>query len=423
MSTQLSKSSSSPHILFLLTQSLESPGGGGRFFPIAKALTKKGVPVTLIALHHDYKNLKQKQFVKEGVTVKYVGQMHVHKSANGKTYFKPWQLIWITAIATIKLTLAALQTPCDIVQICKAQPMNGISAWVLYILKRKPIFLDGDDLEAVNNRFSNQWQQKIVAWFENWIPSFVDGITVNSNFIKNHFIALGYPDEQIRFVPNGVDRECFDIISNPDFDQEITRLRQSLNLESNFHIITYVGSLSLVCHAVDLLLEAFVLVRKHIPNAVLLIVGAGENYTELTKLANQLDISDAAYFTGYISQNNIPYYYSLADVTVDPHRNTLASESSFPLKLVESIACGIPCVTTDIGDRKEMVGSSGMAVKPDDVHALAQGILQILTNKKLADEMKQESTKIREKIWWDTKVTTFINLYSTVTNHKNAPTL
>lgn len=421
MSTCLSKNSSLPHILFLLTQSLESPGGGGRFFPIAKALTNKGFPVTLIALHHDYKNLRQKQFIKDGVNVKYVGQMHVHKSANGKTYFKPWQLIWITAISTIRLTLAALQTPVDIVQICKPQPMNGLAAWVVHVLKAKPVFLDSDDLEAINNRFSGHWQQKIVAWFENWIPSFIKGLTVNTRYIANHYTQLGFPNDQIHFVPNGVDRERFEIVNHSDVDQRTTEIRQSLQLDSNIPLVLYVGSISLVSHAIDLLLEAFVLVKEEVQNAKLLVVGAGEDLDGLKALAHQLGIIDSVIFTGRIAMEKIPYYFCTGNVSVDPLRNTIAAESSFSLKLVESLASGIPCVTTDIGDRKETIEGGGIAVKPDNAQALASGISKILTNNELANEMKQESVKIREKIWWDTKVTTFINLYSTAIN-KNAPT-
>ena len=422
MSTHSLKNNSFPHILFLLTQSLESPGGGGRFFPIAKALTKRGFSITLITLHHDYKNLKQRQFVKDGVTIKYVGQMHVHKSADGKTYFKPWLLIWITAVATIKLTFAALQTPADIVQICKPQPMNGLAAWVVHILKAKPVFLDSDDLEAINNRFSGRWQQKIVTWFENWIPSFIKGLTVNTRYIANHYIQLGFPKDQVHFVPNGVDRERFEIVNRSDINQITTNIRQSLQLDSNIPIIIYVGSISLVSHAIDLLLEAFVLVKEEIQSAKLLIVGAGEDLDGLKELTRQLGIIDSVIFTGRIAIDEIPYYFCTGDVSIDPLRNTIAAESSFSLKLVESLASGVPCVTTDIGDRKEMVEGGGIAVKPDDAQALASGISEVLTNNQLADEMKQESVKLRKKIWWDTKVTTFINLYSTVTNHNNAST-
>ncbi len=399
-------------IVFLATHSLESPGGGGRFYPLAKALVNKGHQVTMITLHHDYANVEQKQFVQGGVVIKYVGQMHVHKTAEGKTYFKPWKLLWVTAVSTIRLTWATLRTPCDVVQICKAQPMNGAAAWIVHLLKRKPVYLDSDDLEAVNNRFSGRWQQKIVAWFENWIPSFVEGITVNTSFIKKHYADLGYPIERIVSVPNGVDRERFDVVNKPGFAKEVQELRQTLQIGADTPVVTYVGSISLVSHAVDLLLEAFVDVRRRIPDAMLLLVGSGEDLAGLQRLAAQLGVINAVRFTGRVSMDKIPYYFRLGRASVDPLRNTAAAESSFSLKLAESLASGVPCVTTDIGDRKSLVGQAGIAVPPGEAPALAHGIITVLSYPDIAQKLCQAAWQMRGQLWWDTRVDIYLRLYS-----------
>src|SRR5690606_34375461 len=170
-------------ITFLLTQSLESPSGGGRYFPLAKALVGQGHRVTIFALHHNYHELERRRFVRDGVTVEYVGQMHVLKANNRKTYFHPLAMIGITLVATLKLARAALREPGDLIHVAKGQPMNGIAAWIAHRLRRVPVFLDSDDYEAVHNRFGGRWQQRIVAWFEDWIPSFASGITVGNTFI------------------------------------------------------------------------------------------------------------------------------------------------------------------------------------------------------------------------------------------------
>ena len=150
-------------IIFLLTQSLDSPGGGGRYLPLAKALVRKGFSVVMIALHHDYKRAEKRKFTIDGVQVRYVAQMHVKKSGNIKTYFSPAQLAYITIWGTVRLFWAALRTSGDAVLVCKTQPMNGFAAWLLHIFLGKPVFLDSDDFEAINNRFSSKWQQRIVG--------------------------------------------------------------------------------------------------------------------------------------------------------------------------------------------------------------------------------------------------------------------
>lgn len=407
------KSGCMVRILFLLTQSLESPGGGGRFWPIAKALTKRGYQVTIAALHHNYVELEQRRFCHEGIEVWYVAQMHVRKVGNAKMYFSPWKLLWYTFWATVRLTWAVLRTPCDVVQVCKTQPMNGLAAWVAHIVKRVPVFLDSDDYEAVNNRFGGRYQQRIVAWFEDWMPSFATGIIANSRFILERFASLGFPRERMALVPNGVDEARFSILDRENVTQCLSNLRESLGLRPQQSTVVYVGSMSLVSHAVDLLLEAFAQVVQAEPEARLILVGSGEDLPLLQTLAESLRIEDKVLFLGRVPSENIPLYFRLGLVTTDPLRDTVPAQSSLSLKLMESIVAGVPCVTTDVGDRQEIVGEAGLAVKPGDAAALAQALLTVLQNQALRQKMHEEAKRLRPRCLWDSRIAELLNLYLT----------
>lgn len=399
-------------ITFLLTQSMESPGGSGRYFPLAKALTQLGHEVTIIALHHDYKNASRRHYVEDGVAVHYAGQMHVRKVGNEKIYYGTLALLWITAVSTLRLTWIALKTPSNIIHVCKTQPMNGVAAWIVHKLRRTPIFLDSDDYEAVNNRFNGKWQQRIVAWFEDWLPTFASGITVNTTFIGERLQKIGYPSDKIFLVPNGADRATFEILKNTDTPEYLYKLRKKLQLTAKNKVVVYVGSMSLTSHAVDLLLESFVDVVIQEPTAILLLVGAGEDFPHLQKLAQKLQLMDHVRFVGKVPPIATPYYYALGDITVDPMRNSIQAESSLSLKLVESIAAGIPCITADIGDRKQIVGNAGLAVLPDDQQALSAGILSVLQDTDMAIKMHNSAKESREKQWWDIRVHDFSSMYS-----------
>jgi glycosyltransferase involved in cell wall biosynthesis len=337
--------------------------------------------------------------------------MHVRKSDNLKAYYRPVPLLWITAIATLRLTWEALRTPSDVIQVCKPQPMNGLAAWINHKVRRVPVYLDSDDYEAVNNRFGGRWQQRIVAWFEDWIPTFADAVIVGTTFIGERYKSLGFPSEQIIFVPNGAERERFSVLDRPGSTERIRGIRKELQITSEDRVVVYVGSMSLVSHAIDLLLEAFSLIIQQQPNALLIMVGAGEDLGNMQQLAQHLRISDRVRFTGYVPGDEVPLYYRLGEVTVDPMRTSVAAESSLSLKLIESIAAGVPCVTADIGDRQDFVGNAGVAVTPGDHEALSAGILSMLKDIEKAKRMRVAAQDARGMNWWDRRVEALVTLY------------
>ncbi|MFW5941774.1 MAG: glycosyltransferase [Chloroflexota bacterium] len=396
----------------MLTQSLESPGGGGRYFPLAKALVDCGYEVTILALHHNFKSTRCRRFVREGVTVEYVGQMHVLKEGNRKEYFHPLVLLWIVALATLRLSWATVRRPGDLIHLGKTQPMNAVAGWLAHHLRGVPVYADSDDYEAINNRFGSPWQQKVVAWFEDWIPSFASGLTVGTTFIGDRFRSLGYPAEKIVLAPNGADRDRFRILQTPEAAARVATLRRDLGLEEGQPVVVYVGSMSLTSHAVDLLIEAFAAVCREIPESHLLLVGAGEDLPKLRRLADQAGIAGQATFVGRVDSEEIPFYYRLGTVSADPMRDSLQARSSLSLKLIESIAAGVPCVTADIGDRRRMVGEAGIAVPPGDAAALASALLSVLGEPQRAARMRRAAERQRDDNWWDVRVQAFTALYA-----------
>jgi len=333
--------------------------------------------------------------------------MHVLKKGNTKFYFGTPRLLWITALATWNLMKAAIQIPTDVYHICKPHPMNGIAAVVAHSLRGKPIYLDCDDYEAVSNRFGGEWQRYPVAFFEDKLPTMAKGITVNTRFTFERLRKLGYPIGRIVYVPNGVDRERF---SNAD-KMAVSVLRQQYGLDER-KIILYIGSLSLTSHAVDLLIEAFKIVQKLIPQAVLLLIGGGEDYNALYEQVKDMGLDNNVCFIGRVPPSQVPIYYFLADVSVDPVYNDMVAMARSPLKIVESLACGVPVVTGNVGDRAELLAhGGGVLVPPGDPDALAKALALLLTDKVLQARLSREALMAREKYWWDTLVHDFVQVY------------
>ena len=385
-------------ILFLLTQDLQSPGGLGRYFPMARALAELGHQVSISALHADFSHLSEQQFIQNGVKVNYVAQMHVSKSGNYKFYFNTLQLVSIVANATIKLTRSALDTPADIIHIGKPHPMNGIAGLVAGKLLERKLFVDCDDYEAGSGRFPSAWQRLIVSNFEKRLPLSASMVTTNTQFMRNKLTSWGVPSANILDLPNGIDRLRF---AKPDPD-EVESLRTELGLEGK-KVVAFIGSLSLTSHPINLLIDAFAQIKSTTPSAHLLIVGGGDSLSELQAQVQQLALNKHVTFTGRIPPDRLVLYYHLCHVTVDPVYYNEAALGRLPMKLFESWACGVPFVTADVGDRRRYLENplAGLLVQPGDPAALAEAILRIFSDPGLGESISRNGTLLVEDYYWD----------------------
>lgn len=394
------------HITFLLNQELEAASSLGRHFPLAKELVKLGYQVRILAPHPTFKMLTTRHFWRDGVEIFYVGQMHIHRVGNHKTYMKQSELLR-AAIATMwQMLRLSVSLPTDAYQICKAQPINGLVGLIASFLRRKPVFLDSDDYEVAFNRFSARWQKLIVSGFERILPRLAQGVSTHTRFNVERNISYGVPAERVLYVPNGVDRKRFAGIT----EQSALALRKTLSLEGR-KVILYVGNLSLTNHPVDLLLEAFRQIRQYEKSAQLLIVGGGEDYNTLRSQVVAMDIADQTLFVGRISPEEVPLYFKLADVSVEPVYDDLPARSRSPLKVFESMAVGTPVVAGDVGIRREILGEAGILVPPGDVDALSEALLTVLQDESAKQDMIKVALERRELFYWDVLVSDFEQVY------------
>ncbi len=392
-------------IALVMTQSLDSPSGLGRYGPLARELTRLGHSIEVLALHYDWANLSRKTFVEAGVSVTYAGQMHVRKAGSRKTYFGPGQLLWVSLTSTLNLARAVARSQADVIQLCKPQPINALA--VKLGRRERPVFCDCDDYEAQTNRFSGEWQRRVVTYFEDGVARYAAGLTVNTRFSFERYVALGFPSQHIKYVPNGVERSRFARTT------QTAHLRKKWQLAEVEPMIVYVGTIGLLSHPVDLLLAAFAQVVQVVPKARLMLVGGGEDFDRVQDLARQLNIDRQMIFTGRVAPDEVPDYYALATVTVDPVQDDLIAQARSPLKVLESLAMGTPVITGDVGDRRELLqcGQLGVLVKPGDSQALAAGLLDVLRQPERRADLARAALAQRERWYWDQLVHDFVQVY------------
>lgn len=136
----------------------------------------------------------------------------------------------------------------------------------------------------------------------------------------------------------------------------------------------------------DLFLKAGKIVVEKFPSAKLLIVGDGPLRNEVMSMADRMNLLKSTVFTGGLD-NVLPALHMM-DVSV------LCSDmEAFPNAVLESMAAGVPVVSTDVGSVSEAItdGENGFLVPRNDPRMLAESICKLLSDTNLADKITKNA--------------------------------
>lgn len=184
---------------------------------------------------------------------------------------------------------------------------------------------------------------------------------------KKHHNELGYPIDKSIVIPNGFD--CVEF--SPDEPSRLST-RRDLGFDEDHLVIGNFGRYHPVKDH-ELLLRAFAEVSIDVPKTRMVLAGTGvsDTNTDLCKLIRKFGIADRIVLLG--PRNDMPKLYNALDLYA------LSSKSeAFPNVLGEASACGVPSVTTDVGDASRIVGSTGCVVPAGSVDSLRDALRQLL---------------------------------------------
>lgn len=393
-------------IAFLCTSSLDYPSPRGRWLPLARRLARDGHQPHLLMLHPTFDRLRVQRFICDGVHCAYVGQMHVYGLPGERRHFSATELASVSLRGALALARAAILLRPDAIHIAKPQPINGL-AGVLAARSGAALYVDCDDYEAAANRFGGAWQRRVVAWWEDRLPRMARGVSVNTRFLYNRLQRLGIPEPRLRYIPNGVDLDR----QTPLDVRRVAALRNALGL-THHPTVVYLGAISAMAHGVRLLIDACAVLSKRLPTARLVVVGDGDDRPALMAYARARGLDRMIIWTGRIPPEAALTWLAVGDCSVDPVDDTPAAAARSPLKIVESMAAGVPVVTGDVGDRREMIGdSAGLIVPPGDAQALADGIAALLTEPAYRARLVQGARLRAESYTWNRLARVWRTLY------------
>jgi glycosyltransferase involved in cell wall biosynthesis len=229
------------------------------------------------------------------------------------------------------------------------------------------------------------WSARLLFRIECALSRFADLIIVNSQAGLDYAAAQGFPRRRMLVIPNGIDTERF----QPDAKAGC-QVRKEWGLRDDLKVIGLVGRLDpMKDHPTFIRAAAHLMEERGDVRFVCVGDGPVSYRRELIRLCEELFVSEYFIFAGALG--NMPAIYNLMDVVV----SSSSFGEGFSNVIGEAMACNVPCVVTEVGDSRWIVGENGRVVPPKNPKALKLAI------EKLLDDINfngNRGEKIRQRV-------------------------
>jgi D-inositol-3-phosphate glycosyltransferase len=250
-----------------------------------------------------------------------------------------------------------------------------LSGWLGRCVQRSwdvPHIMMFHTLGAVKNAIGmGEDEPELRIWAEKQLAKDCHRIIAATEGEKEDLIRYcGASPETISVIPCGVNLDLFQPV-----DKEVAR--RQLGLDSDA-IILFVGRIDPL-KGIDRLLMAMTYLERR-QGARLVIVGGDDDseaeLERLRRLTRELHIQDSVTFAGPVGHEELPSYYSAAQVCVIP-----SYHETFGLVALESLACGTPVVAAAVGGIETVVrqDQTGYVVRDNTPLRLADSIAAVLS--------------------------------------------
>ncbi len=215
---------------------------------------------------------------------------------------------------------------------------------------------------------------------------------------------------KIEVIPCGVDLELF----RPR-DKQIARRRLGLK---DRRIILFVGRMDPL-KGLDILLQAVAGLEDREGLRVLVAGGSldgDEGLSQYYNKASEMGIAGLVSFLGSLEQDELPYYYSAADICIVP-----SYYESFSLVAVEALACGTPVIASRVGGLTGIVrdGETGFLVPWRCPDPFSERLEMLLGNDMLREHFGRAARKSVEKYAWRNIAARVQDMYETLTEGRS----
>ena len=258
--------------------------------------------------------------------------------------------------------------------------------------KQKLVIYYHQDL--ILNGFRSKYHRLAMLFFAPWLLKLCDKIIVSSeDYAENSEIQEFYQQNLRKFteIPFSVP---------PEFKpgKKNLLLLTKYHFKSTDHIVLFVGGLDSAHYfkGVNYLIKAFSLIKE--TTVKCLIIGKGNLLSQYQNQVKQLKLTDRIKFAGYVSNEDLPDHYRLANYFILPSIN---KNEAFGIVLIEAMATGLPLIASNLKGVRQVVGScvGGLLVEPQNPQDIADKINLYLNTPQMATQFSNNNLKRAQTIY------------------------
>jgi glycosyltransferase involved in cell wall biosynthesis len=226
-----------------------------------------------------------------------------------------------------------------------------------------------------------------------WTLDRADAIVVPSDFLQAVFKDRGVA---VNIVPNIIDLERFSPRKRASAIQA-PHLIVTRNLEPIYDVGTAI--------------RAFLIVQRRFPAAKLSIAGSGPQERNLKALVAQLKLEGRVEFLGRLDNELIAELYSRADIMLNA-----SLVDNMPISILESLASGVPVVSTSAGGIPHLVehDKNALLVPPGDFEAMAQAAISVLEDSCKTSLLVARGLEVAQTHSWASVRAKWLEMYASV---------
>lgn len=207
---------------------------------------------------------------------------------------------------------------------------------------------------------------------EYWSVKYSDGILYASKYLQQAF-----KKKLVVMCRKKIPELYFPYAYSPEL---LPVLSSTSSITTSKFIFVYLGSL-VENYGLFTMIKAFELLHNSNINIKLYLLGEGPDEKRASEYIKTNNLNGTIILPGYIAEENIRDYFSLADAFIAPMNDTIQDWARCPSKVYMYLPYKKPIITCQIGEPFEVLGKNGYYYESGDVESLADTCLKLINNK------------------------------------------